>query len=121
MVKVDIGPWRSSGNRIFSASLIGVPDLCFHDSSDCGLDRGGRWFLCQPLQSPDIVETHFAADTAEEQRATLVWEVDASRAVAADGCVACGDRLLLCASGEIEEPGVAGFETARAAAEDKKR
>jgi len=50
-----------------------------------------------------------------------VWEVDASHAVAADGCVACGDRLLLCASGEIEEPGVAGFETARAdTAEDER-
>ena len=49
-----------------------------------------------------------------------MWEVDASRAVAADVCIACGDRLLLCASGEIEEPGVAGFETARAAAEDEK-
>ena len=50
-----------------------------------------------------------------------MWEVDASHAVAADGCVACGDRLLLCASGEIEEPGVAGFETARAdTAEDER-
>ena len=45
-----------------------------------------------------------------------MWEVDTSRAVAVDGCVGCGDRLLLCASGEIEESGVAGFETTRAAA-----
>ena len=66
MVKVDIGPWRSSGKRTFSASLIAFPDLCFHDTSACGLDRGGRWFLRQPLQSPDIVEAHLAADTAEE-------------------------------------------------------
>jgi hypothetical protein len=56
MVKVDIGPWRSSGNRIFSASLIGVPDLCFHDSSDCGLDRGGRWFLCHPCKAQTLLK-----------------------------------------------------------------
>ena len=66
MVKVDIGPWCSSGKHTFSASLIGIPDLCFHDSSACGLDRDERWFLCQSLQRPDIVEAHLAADTVEE-------------------------------------------------------
>ena len=76
MVKVDIGPWRSSGIRIFSVSLIAFPDLCFHDTLACGLDRGGRWFLCQPLQSPDIFEAHFAADTAEDERALTARVVD---------------------------------------------
>ena len=76
MVKVDIGPWRSSGIRIFSMSLIAFPDLCFHDTLACGLDRGGRWFLCQPLQSPDIFEAHFAADTAEDERALTARVVD---------------------------------------------
>jgi molybdopterin-binding protein len=76
MVKVDIGPWRSSGIRIFSMSLIAFPDLCFHDTLACGLDRGGRWFLCQPLQSPDIFEAYFAADTAEDERALTARVVD---------------------------------------------
>ncbi len=104
MVKVDIGPWRSSGKRIFSASLIGVPDLCFHDSSACGLDRDERWFLCQPLQSPDIFEAHFATDTAEDERALTARVGDAGGKVQFVGLITgvCSVYMWLLRSSDPE-------------------
>ena len=85
-------------------AIIGIPDLCFHDSSACGLDRDERWFLCQPLQSPDIFEAHFAADTAEDERALTARVGDAGGKVQFVGLITgvCSVYMWLLRSSDQE-------------------